>query len=204
MQPYYYPYVGYFELIRSVDKFVFLNNVQYIRRGWVNRNRIRWNADWKYLTVPVVKCDRSTLIQDILISGKEWKIDHLHSLIYSYGEVQNHPCFEFLATIETNSLCQMLMDTITHTARYLGIKTEFFDSREFPSDRSKQYRLIDICKQLNADVYLNASGGVELYDKADFECENIKLEFIESTKHNNKLSILDLILGDGLKTIVNC
>jgi hypothetical protein len=139
----------------------------------------------------------------VLISGKEWKQEHLCYLIYSYGDVQNHPCFKFLTTIETNNLCQMLMDTIIYTTRYLGITTEFLDSRNFPSSRTKQHRLIDICKQLNADVYVNAPGGRELYDNQDFESNNIKLEFLEPTKHKNKLSILDLILGDNLKTITN-
>jgi hypothetical protein len=206
MQPYYYPYVGYFELIKAVDKFVFLNNVQYIRRGWVNRNRIRWNNDWKYLTVPIVKCDRATLIQDVKISGNEWKRDHLHSLMCSYTKtciLANHPSFQFLASVETDNLCQMLMDTIIHTARYLGIKTEFFDSRDYPTTSTKQYRLIDICKQLKADVYVNAIGGAELYDPQEFEAEGIKLEFMQPTTYRNKLSILDLMLGDNLKTISN-
>lgn len=204
MQPYYYPYVGYFELIKAVDKFVFLNNVQYIRRGWINRNRIRWTNNWKYLTVPISKCSHTTLIQDVTISGNNWKYDHLNSLMCVYTKtciLANHPSFQFMANINTNNLCQMLMDTIINTSKYLGITTEFLDSRDFPSSRNKQHRLIDICKQLNADTYVNATGGVDLYDKTDFEAENIKLEFLEPTKHKNKLSILDLMLGDNLKTL---
>lgn len=201
MQPYYYPYIGYFELIKSVDKFVFLNNVQYIRRGWVNRNRIRWNNTWKYLTVPIVKCSRSTLIENIKISGDEWKRDHLISIIYSYNNVINHPIVQHLASLTTNSLCELLMDTLQHTAQFLGLKTEFLDSRNYPSDRRKQYLLIDICKQLGATTYVNAPGGVSLYDPADFEQEKIKLEFLPPTKHENKFSILDLLLYDGIKLL---
>lgn len=204
MQPYYYPYIGYFELINAVDKFVFLNNVQHIRRGWVNRNRIRWNDSWKYLTVPIVKCSQTTLIQDVKISGKEWKIEHLMALTYSYGaEVVNRPTFQHLASMETDNLCDLLMQTLKHTSNLLNIKTEFLDSRDFPSTRRRQFLLIDICKRIGATHYLNAPGGANLYDKNDFESENIHLEFLEPTKHSNKLSILDLILGDNLKTIAN-
>lgn len=200
MQPYYYPYIGYFELINSVDKFVFLNNVQYIRRGWVNRNRIRWNDTWKYITVPITKCSRDTLIQDIEISGEEWLADHLTSLKYSYNNV-DHESFKYLASMNTKRLCELLMLTTKHTAKLLGINTEFLDSRDFPSSGKKQHLLIDICKQLEATTYVNASGGIELYDKNDFEKENIKLEFIPPTNHNNKYSILDLMLSGSLNII---
>lgn len=201
MQPYYYPYVGYFELIKTVDKFVFLNNVQYIRRGWVNRNRIRWNVDWKYLTVPIVKCSQSTLIEDIQISGKDWQTQHLMDLNYSYEEACNHSAFQYLASLETNSLCDLLMQTIKHTSNLLGIKTEFIDSRDFPTERTKQYRLIDICKQIGANIYVNAAGGADLYQKSDFEQEGISLEFIKPTTNENKLSILDLLLHDKIKEV---
>lgn len=200
MQPYYYPYIGYFELINSVDNFVFLNNVQYIRRGWVNRNRIRWNDTWKYITVPIAKCSRDTLIQDIEISGEEWLGDHLASLKYSYNNIE-HESFQYLASMNTKKLCELLMLTTKHTAKLLGIKTKFLDSRDFPSSGKKQHLLIDICKQLGATTYVNASGGIELYDKNDFEKENIKLEFTPPTNHNNKYSILDLMLGDSLNRI---
>jgi hypothetical protein len=201
MQPYYYPYVGYFDLIKSVDKFVFLNNVQYIRRGWINRNRIRWINGWKYLTIPIVKCPRSTLIQNIKVSGKDWKQEHLHALTISYKAVCNHSCFKHLASIETDNLCELLMETLKNTSRFLGIKTDFADSRDYPSESRKQYRLIDICKQLGATTYVNAPGGASLYDTADFEKENINLEILPLTKHANKLSILDLIFGENLSTL---
>ena len=200
MQPYYYPYIGYFELINNVDKFVFLNNVQYIRRGWINRNRIKWNETWKYLTVPIAKCSRDTLIQDVKISNEDWLKDHLDSLIYSYNN-PNHKSFKYLASINTQSLCDLLMLTIKHTAKLLGIKTEFLDSRDFPSNNKKQYLLIDICKHLNANTYINAAGGVDIYDKIDFENEGINLEFMPSTKHDNKLSILDLMLSNSFNSI---
>lgn len=199
MQPYYYPYIGYFELIKSVDKFVFLNNVQYIRRGWVNRNRIRWNDTWKYLTVPISKCSRETLIYDVEISNSGWLDEHLTSLQYSYKI--KHEVIDNLASIQTNNLCELLTKTIKHTANFLGIETEFLDSRNFPSSKRKQHLLIDICKQIGATTYVNASGGVELYDKSDFNKESIDLEFIQPTSHTNKLSILDLILGDSLDRI---
>lgn len=195
MQPYYYPYMGYFDLIKSVDKFVFLNNVQYIRRGWVNRNRIRWNntVGWKYITVPITKCSRDTLIHNVKISGKEWKKDHLMSIFLMYKQSVNHSITKFLASIETDNLCELLMQTVKHTADILGIKTEFLDSRDFPSNNRKQHLLIDICKQAGADHYVNAAGGINLYDKADFEKEGIQLEFMTKT-YENSLSILDVIL----------
>lgn len=196
MQPYYFPYQAYFDLIKSVDIFVFLTDVQYIRRGWINRNRIRWNETWKYLTVPVVRCSRSTLIKDVAISGKQWKDDHLNSLIYSYGEMaSNHQIFKHLESQDKTNLCDLLKETIQHTARFLGINTKFIDSVDIESNSRKQYRLIDTCKELGATTYVNATGGINLYNRNDFEKENIKLEFMPPTQ-GNKLSILDVFWGE--------
>jgi hypothetical protein len=202
MQPYYYPYIGYFELIKSVDKFVFLNDVQYIRRGWINRNRIRWNNSWKYLTVPIIKCSQSTLIENVKICGKDWRNKHLMNLSYSYKEAYKHPAFQYLASFNiTDNLCNLLMETIKHTSDLLNIKTEFLDSRDFPTERKKQYRIIDICKQIGAKVYINAAGGVNLYQKTDFNLEGISLIFLKPTTRENKLSILDLLLYDNIKEV---
>lgn len=201
MQPYYYPYVGYFELIKAVDKFVFLNDVQYIRRGWINRNRIKWNKEWKYLTVPVKKCDRSTLIKDIKISNQEWKAKHISSLTYSYKNILDHPCFQYLEKINTLSLCDLLIHTVEHTARFLGIKTEFLNSCDYSNKQKKQGLIIDMCKQLGAKTYINAVGGQHLYSKEEFEDNGITLEFMKPTNNPNKLSILDLIFNDNIKEI---
>lgn len=199
-QPYYYPYIGYFELINAVDTFVFLTDVQYVRRGWMNRNRIRCNKNWTYLTIPVIKSPQETLISDIIVTNN-WHEEHKKSLLNTYGKkIQNHPLYcEFLKLSHLKSLCEINCQSINATARYLKITTPFRDSREFNINLTKEYKLIGICQALNADKYLNASGGRHLYQQESFQ--NIDLEFIEPTKVENKLSILDLIFGDGLESL---
>lgn len=99
-QPYFYPYLGYFKLISSVDKFVFFNDVQYIRRGWINRNRI--NVD-NYLTVPILKTKRSEIINNIKIDySTHWHYKHCRTLETKYGKkCLEHPIYLFYKNIPT-------------------------------------------------------------------------------------------------------
>lgn len=203
MQPYFYPYLGYFELIRHVDVFVFFTDVQYIRRGWVNRNRIRAaNArGWEYLTVPVEHAPRSTPISDIR-TRPGWQADHRKKLEYAYGrnKIRDH---EFSATLSPTDpgLCDTLTRTIADTARWLGLGTLFRDSREFAAEGKGQDRILDICRQARADTYVNLPGGQGLYSPEEFSRRGLALEILPLTGHANKLSVLDLIFGDGLRNI---
>jgi hypothetical protein len=190
MQPYFFPYLGYFKLINSVDAFVFFDDVQYIRRGWINRNRIRINEPL-WLTIPIKKCPRETIINKIEIDDS-WSNETLLTFKTIYGKsVVDHPLFSYYSSLYNyKMLCPMLCDSIEWMSNFLNIKTNFFYSSNMPSEKKNQDRILDICKKLGATHYFNLPGGRDLYDEKIFEKEGIKLEFID-TDHYKKISVIE-------------
>lgn len=181
-QPYFYPYLGYFELIKNVDKFVFLNDAQYIRRGWVNRNRI--SKDF-YITVPINKSKRSSKINEIEINYDfNWHYKHCKTLENFYGKkIYNNPVYIFYKNIpKYNFIVDLLKDSIKNVCEFLNIKTEFIDSEDFqiPEEIKGKNRIIEICNILDAEKYYNLPGGCALYSKDFFMEKNIELNFMEN------------------------
>ncbi len=206
MQPYFFPYVGYFELIQKADIFVFLSNVQYINRGWVNRNRIRSNdKNFHYLTVPILKCSQKTLIKDVIISyDHNWHQKHLSTLLFTYGKkIKDNVIYEkyknYIINKKNNNLNYLNQFTVKICCEYLGINTQFKESCFFENSDNPTKRILKICSQFNTTEYINANNGSDLYSQESFE--NIKLTFMPPTHHLNKFSILDLCLGDNVKSI---
>lgn len=202
MQPYFFPYVGYFELIKSVDVFVFLTDVQFTRKGWINRNRIRsTKKEFEPIVVPVVKCPLATRIEDVLIFGTEWSGIIEKKLRHTYSEKSNHAIVNYVSSLNKhNMLSEMLCESIIWTCKLLGINTKFAYSHGI-SDKKNKYKILDICKSFECDTYINACGGAELYSKSEFSDAGINLEFMKSTEYKNNLSIVDAILTDeeGIK-----
>jgi hypothetical protein len=196
-QPYFYPYIGYFNLIKSVDVFVFFNDVQYIRRGWINRNRI--SEDF-YITVPVKKAPQETLINQIKINNEyNWHQSHCKSLETKYGKkCFTNPVYSFYKNIpKYEFLVDLLKESNKNVCEFLSIKTKFIDSEELGIDKKikNKHRIIEICKKLGATNYCNLPGGASLYSKEYFEKNNITLEFLENKNINNYLSIFDICLS---------
>lgn len=198
MQPYFFPYLEYFKLIDKVDVFVFLNNVQYIRRGWINRNKLPIG----HITIPVKKSPIDTPINQILIDySQQWHKKHCNQITHFYNGSSNHPIYKYYYNIKSFTyLLPLLCCTIQKTANYLGIETEYLDSTSIPTKYTGQDRIIEICKMLGATTYINPSGGTALYDSNRFEDSGIHLEFMPSTNSCNKFSILDLLFN-GLKSV---
>lgn len=196
-QPYFYPYIGYFDLIKSVDKFIFFNDVQYVRRSWINRNRISKNF---YLTVPVKKSPREFLINQIKIDYENnWHYKHCRSLETKYGkECLENPVYLFYKNIpKYEFLVDFLKDSIKDVCKFLDIKTEFINSEDLRIDKNlkNKNRIIEICNRLNANSYYNLPGGSSLYSKEEFKKNNIDLNFIEIKKIKNYMSIFDFCLS---------
>jgi hypothetical protein len=202
MQPYFFPYVGYFELIRSVDTFVFLTDVQFTRKGWINRNRIRSKEkDFEPIVAPVIKCPLSTNIKDVLIFGTQWAEAIEKKLRHTYSEKSNHAIVKYVSTLNKHkSLNDMLCESIMWTCNFLGINTKFAYSQGI-SDKTNKDKILEICKSFNCDTYVNACGGSELYSTSEFSKEGIELTFMQPTLYQNKFSIVDSILTDekGIK-----
>ena len=191
MQPYFFPYPGYFELMASVDVFMYLTDVQYTR-GWINRNRIKNGSNWIYITVPLSKHNQTDKISEIQIS-ENWKTvaqKHIRSFKHIYKN-PNKQLIDLYAQIsEYTNLCSMLKFSLEKMCDYLEIKVKTDDSSKYNSTLSGEDRIIDLCKRICATTYVNLPGGSSLYDDSRFASENIKLEFMPMTKMGT-LSILD-------------
>jgi WbqC-like protein len=213
MQPYFFPYIGYWQLIHAVDRFVIYDDVNYIKGGWVNRNRILINRQPAYVTVPLHQSSPNKRICDILLHPSPyWRSKTLKSVETTYrkapffGEV--YPVVERLIQHETGNLSAYLAYQLQRLAAFLDIETEFVaTSRRYENDRlSGQDRVIDICKREGATTYINSSGGQLLYDSESFRSAGIDLRFIvmrplpykqRSAGFVPSLSIIDALMEIG-------
>lgn len=215
MQPYFFPYLGYFQLIHAVDEFVFLDDVTFIKKGWINRNRLALNgADW-WFTVPLRGQSQHTLIRDVRIAPEEfrqWRRKFMLTLRHFYGKAAFYQTGtrlveEVLATASDN-MADLAKAAITACCRLLGITARLiFSSSVFPSNRLRgEERLIDVCKQAGASKYINPSGGLALYTKERFARHGLGLHFLcsesiayqaDMATHGMEFSILDSIMWCG-------
>lgn len=200
MQPYFLPYIGYWQLIAAVDQFVVLDDVNYINRGWINRNRIVVNNSPAWLTLPLKKASQNKLIHEIDIQDDDgWRNRMEKTLASSYSKAASFSAgADFLADLlllAQGNLSSYLSEMISRICAKLGIPTSIIPtSRVFPKGELKgQDRILDICRQLGASQYINPPGGRALYDPEKFQAQGIQLRFLEAPTTTNLCSGL----GDG-------
>lgn len=188
MQPYFFPYLGYFEMMKKVDVFVFFTDVQFVR-GWINRNRISLS---NYITIPLEKSPQKTNIEKKIIANDKWVDTHLKTFRHTYGKrVEKNNMFMYYEGLKKyTQLCPLLCDSIMYTAKHLGVEPVFDFSSKYPSDLKAQDRIIDLCEKLKATTYVNLSGGKNLYDTEAFSKKGIELEFMPEYE-GSFLSVLD-------------
>ena len=215
MQPYFFPYIGYFQLIKSVDKFVFYDDVNFIKNGWINRNRVLINGKPSYFTVTLNGASPFMLIKDVLFSDNRNKLlktlENTYKKAPFYDDTINALKPVFL--LETTYISDLAIESVKSVSKYLGIQTIFEKSSETYSDSKgmeKSARLKQICHQNNATVYHNPIGGTELYFKDDFAKSDIELKFINTDNIIYKqfknefvpnLSIIDLMMFNSKEQI---
>jgi len=210
MQPYFFPYIGYFQLIKAVDTFVFYDDVNYITRGWINRNKILINNEAKYITIPCKGASQNKLIYDVehaLDDRKRGKL--IKKIKFSYSKApffdSIFPLFKRVINQEEKTIADLAIRSIIESADYLGLGTSFKTSRENYNNTELDAadRLIDICKQEDTTNYINALGGQKLYDKSYFEDKGIELSFLEPQESEYQqfgddfvpwLSIIDVLM----------
>lgn len=186
MQPYLFPYLGYYQMAAAVDRFIFLDHVSFIKKGWINRNRIRGGSGDVLFTVPLKKASQNVAIRDTFLSDEypRWKDKFLRSLELEYGKAPLfRPVRELVGSImdvgEAATISTLSMNSVTGVLDYLGAMPETGRSSAFDLEGlAGQEMILAICKALNADAYLNAEGGKQLYDAGRFGREGIALEFI--------------------------
>jgi len=211
MQPYFLPYIGYFQLMAAADRFVFLDDVNYINRGWINRNRLPTPQGPAWFTLPLVGASQNRLICELDIKADDgWKrsFERTISMTYSkapyYSEV--FPLFEKLLSAASGNLAQFLSRNLQELAAWLGLTTQFVPSSSiYPKEERKgQQRILDICLREGVGIYVNPPGGRELYDDSVFSAAGVQLQFLRNELQNLQLvssgedgpvlSILDLMM----------
>ncbi len=216
MQPYFLPYIGYWQLIAAADQFVILDDVNFINRGWINRNQIVVNKSPAWLTLPLKKASQNKLIHEIEIQDDDgWKNRMVKTLTCSYSKASSFStAIEFMTEMiqmAQGNLGTYLSDIISRICAKLLITTSIIPtSRVFPKGGLKgQDRILDICRQLDASQYVNPPGGRELYDPDKFQAQGIQLYFLQTTTTNldtgmgigKPLSILDTLMHNALNEI---
>ncbi len=218
MQPYFFPYIGYFQLISSADKFVVYDNIQFTKKGWINRNRILFNGKDEFITLPLKK-DSDFLMVDQRKLADTFKTDRLKLLrrvqeAYRKAPEFNgvYPLAESVINNSEENLFGFIYNSIWQVCKYLDIKTEFVISSNVPIDHQlkSQDKVIAICKALNATEYINPAGGLDLYSKEVFKQNNIELSFIKSNAVDYRqfknefvpwLSIIDVLMFNSKEQV---
>lgn len=210
MQPYLFPYIGYFQLIHAVDMFIFYDDVDFIKNGWINRNKILINGDAKYITIPCSKVSSFRKINSVkhnLDRRKRKKL--LKKIRFSYANApffnSVYPIIKSAINYDSDRISDVAIKSLLDTCEYLSLDTIFKKSSECFDNHNLDAadRLIDITKQVGADHYINAFGGKELYNKKYFKKRDLKLSFLKPEKvHYDQfgdkfvpcLSIIDVMM----------
>jgi len=217
MQPYFIPYIGYWQLISQADVFVILDNVNY-SRGWINRNRIRAGSSSTWLTIPLKKPSQNRLIRELdVVADSKWRDDHERIIARVLADepfiedaLRTHRHATSLATCQ---LVEILVHSLKEVMDCLSIDTTVIlaSDMECKDYADRQDRIVQICREVGADTYYNLSGGRDIYDTGNFESHGGKLEFAEYDPTVNGLfpkdqiehpdSIIQLIASYGLQYV---
>ena len=184
MQPYFMPYIGYFQLMKAVDKYVVYDDVNYIKGGWANRNHILINGEKEMFTVTLQKASPNKLFNEIVIGDDFKKL--MKTLQMNYSRAINFDqtmvLMERIISFPNKQLAVFIANSFREILSYLSVETEILMSSEIPKDNSLRGKdkIIQICEILVADTYYNAVGGKNLYDQEEFREHGITLNFVDS------------------------
>lgn len=186
MQPYYFPYLGYFQLLAAVDTFVILDDVQFIKGGWIHRNMILLEGKMKPIHMPVERMSQLRAINEHerVIDSKQRHsqlrlIRHAYQHAPQFADVM--PMIERIMKDEERNVAVYLGRLLAEVRDYLGLHTRILYSSSLANDKhaKREHLVLSICKHLGADHYINAIGGTRLYDKTMFAESGVRLDFIQ-------------------------
>ena len=212
MQPYVLPYIGYIQLMNAVDTFVFYDDVAFINRGWVNRNRLLVNGRDYLFTIPLKEASQNKTIREIeLANDPKWRGKLLKTIEQSYRKAPQFgtvmPMTERIINASAETIADYIFHSFTELTAYLGITTRLVASSAIYGNNAlkAQERIVDICRQEGAERYINPIGGTELYSQSAFDEIGCELRFIQphrvtypqtgATEFVPWLSILDLLMN---------
>lgn len=218
MQPYFIPYIGYWQLMNLVDKYVVYDDVNFINRGWINRNRILVNGNESYFNIPLIGASQNKLINQISVNNNESLIKkNLRTLEYAYKKAPYFksifPLAEKILCCQEQNLADYIMNSFHVLCEYLNIHTELFlsSSLEKNCNLKGEEKILSINKLLGATEYYNAIGGQSLYSKEIFKKEGIQLSFLKTEEIIYKqfdnefcpcLSIIDVMMFNSQEQIL--
>ena len=211
MQPYLFPYLGYFQLINAVDTFIYYDDVNYIKSGYINRNYLLSNQSKSLFTVPLKDASSNKLINQTEISdNKPWQKKIEKQVFYTYKKAPHfdviYPLIREAIFLSTNSISELAIHSIETVLTYLNIDTLRMKSSDLEYDQSvnKLEKVLSICSQFNTTTYINPVGGKDLYDSKDFDQHGMELFFIsmneiiykqfDTEQIVSNLSIIDLLM----------
>jgi hypothetical protein len=189
MQPYLFPYIGYFQLMHAVDRFVVADDLTFIKQGWINRNRLLVNGSPAYFTVPLKRHPADALIREVEIdegSGR-WRTTMLKTIGNFYRRAPSfeavYPIVERVIGGPFTRIADMARASLREVCGYLGVEVAIVDSSSAYGNAhlKGQDRVIDTCRAERASDYVNAIGGRALYSPDAFLAHGIRLHFIDTT-----------------------
>lgn len=221
MQPYFMPYLGYFQLMAAVDKYVIFDDVNYIKRGWSARNNILVNGQKHLFNISVEGGSQNNLYTQVKVIDDFSRLRKTLEMAYKkapyYNETMN--ILEQVFAYEDRRFNHFMRNSYSIILDYLGIETELLFSSELSNNKALKgkNKILDICLLLGANEYYNAIGGQELYNRQEFADNGIKLGFVEPTllpypqlskEFISGLSIIDMLMmnskEDAYIQISNC
>ena len=218
MQPYIFPYIGYFQLIKAVDKFIIYDDVNYIKQGWINRNNILLQDKSHLFSLPLKDASSFKKINEIELNEMlfpKWKTKFFKTL-ETYKKAPYYetvkPLLEKILMADNGKLSDIIYHSLVEISKYLNIHTiiEKTSTVYQNSELSRAERLVDISNQEKANTYINPLGGQELYDKKYFSDHNIDLFFIKTNTIEYQqftdtfvpwLSIIDVMMFNSVEEI---
>ena len=219
MQPYFFPYVGYFQLIGAVDLFIVYDNIKYTKKGWINRNRMLQSGKDVMFSLPLRSDSDSLDIRDRALASDFNRDKFLNQLRGAYSRAPNFaeafPMLERAVRHEDANLFAYLHQALIRTCKHLGLTTPIRISSTVEIDHGlkNQDKVIGLAKAVGATTYVNAIGGLDLYDRETFKANGLGLEFIRSSPFEYQqfgdpfvpwLSIIDVLMFNPLASVRDC
>jgi len=214
MQPYLFPYLGYFQVMKAVDQYVIYDDVQYIKGGWINRNNLLMQGEKKLLSVRLLGASPNKLINEVEVDEDFAKMQKTISSYYARAPFLSEVS-ELLARIcsyPDRNLARFIANSLAEICRYLNLDTELLMSSHLKKDITLkgQDKVLAICKVLSADIYINAIGGQSLYNRAEFQQHGVELKFLKtgpviyrqtSNEFVPDLSIIDVMMFNSQEDV---
>ena len=216
MQPYFFPYIGYFQLIAAADVFIVYDNIKYTKSGWINRNRMLLNGKDAMFSLPLKKASDCLDVRDRELAADFNPHKVLNQISGAYRRapffMQTFPLIEAILCRDERNLFTFIHHSLVATCKHIGISTEIRISSSIAIDHNlkNQAKVLALCAAVGASIYVNAIGGMELYSKDQFLAHGVELKFIKSTTVEYEqfgdtfvpwLSIIDVMMFNPVEAV---